>query len=134
MSLQASISGNAKVYNITESARSALPNWLEKANKKSLRRDESFQKRIELIQDFGFPSSCVKLKATRDGRNIIATGVYKPQMRVFELSELSMKFDRHTDCENVQFEVCCIRFLGVNDVDFVRGLEKDGAFAVGPND
>jgi ribosome biogenesis protein ENP2 len=32
-------------------------------------------------------------------------GVYKPQMRVFDLTELSMKFDRHMDCENVAFEI-----------------------------
>jgi ribosome biogenesis protein ENP2 len=35
----------------------------------------------------------------------MATGVYKPQIRVFDLDQLSMKFERHTDCENVTFEI-----------------------------
>lgn len=64
-----------------------------------------YQRRIELIQDFEFPEASLKIKVTPDGRNIIASGTYKPQIRVYELSDLSMKFDRHTDSENVQFEM-----------------------------
>lgn len=40
---------------------------------------------------------------TADKKYIMATGVYKPQIRVFELEEMAMKFDRHTTAENVQF-------------------------------
>ena len=47
----------------------------------------------------------MRLKQTRDGKFIIAAGVYKPHFRVFELAEMSMKFDRHTDCETVQFQI-----------------------------
>ena len=66
------------------------------------------------IQDFEFPEASLKIKATADGQYIAATGiqkfepisgVYKPQMRVFDLSQMTMKFDRHMDCENVTFEV-----------------------------
>ena len=64
-----------------------------------------WNKRVELIQDFDFPEASLRIKQTRDQKFIIATGVYKPQMRVFELSEMAMKFDRHTSCENVQFEI-----------------------------
>ena len=35
----------------------------------------------------------------------MATGVYKPQMRVYDLSELALKFERHTEAENIQFEI-----------------------------
>lgn len=45
------------------------------------------------------------LKATRDGKYIMATGVYKPQIRVFDLDQMAMKFERHTNCENVAFEI-----------------------------
>ncbi len=31
--------------------------------------------------------------------------MYKPQVRVFELAQMAMKFDRHTDCESVQMEI-----------------------------
>ena len=31
--------------------------------------------------------------------------MYQPRIKVFELDQLSMKFERHTDAENVQFEI-----------------------------
>lgn len=33
----------------------------------------------------------------------MATGTYKPQIHVYDFANLSLKFDRHTDCENVDF-------------------------------
>ncbi|KAG0150788.1 hypothetical protein CROQUDRAFT_668395 [Cronartium quercuum f. sp. fusiforme G11] len=56
-----------------------------------------------LIQDFDFPEASNKIKSTSDGRYLIATGTYKPRMKVFELDELAMKFDRVTDSENIDF-------------------------------
>ncbi|KAI9024086.1 WD40-repeat-containing domain protein [Hyaloraphidium curvatum] len=105
MVLQATSLNNVAVYHVTASARSAIPDWLARRNAKSLRYDQDYRERIELIQDFEFPEASTRVKVTRDGKHIVATGVYKPQMRVFELSELSMKFDRHTDCDTVQFEL-----------------------------
>jgi ribosome biogenesis protein ENP2 len=35
-------------------------------------------------------------------------GVYKPRVRVWELSELSLKFERFLDCEAVDFKVCFV--------------------------
>lgn len=70
-----------------------------------------YRRRIELIQDFSFPEASLKIKCTRDGKHIMATGVYKPQIRVYELAEVSMKFERHTDCDNVAFEVCYLLFF-----------------------
>jgi len=46
-----------------------------------------------------------RLRLSRDGKFLAATGVYPPQVKVYELSELSMKFERHMDCEVVQFEI-----------------------------
>ena len=43
-----------------------------------------------------------RLRLSRDGKFLAATGVYPPQVKVYELSELSMKFERHMDCEVVQ--------------------------------
>jgi len=40
-----------------------------------------------------------------DGIHVVATGVYKPQVKVFDTRELSMKFERHLDAEVVQFEI-----------------------------
>lgn len=64
-----------------------------------------YRARIELIQDFEFPEASNRIKTTSDGKFAVATGVYKPQMRVYEFAEMSMKFERHTDAENVNFEV-----------------------------
>ncbi|MCO5596249.1 hypothetical protein L7F22_050309 [Adiantum nelumboides] len=59
--------------------------------------------KIELVQDFEFPEASNKIKTTKDGQSIIATGTYKPQIRVWECEQLSLKFERHTDAENVDF-------------------------------
>ena len=61
-------------------------------------------------QDFDFPEASNKVKSTRDGQYVLATGTYKPRMKVFDLEELSMKTERVTDSENVDF---CVRHSDV---------------------
>ncbi|SPO29060.1 related to ENP2 - essential nucleolar protein, required for biogenesis of the small ribosomal subunit [Ustilago trichophora] len=89
---------------------SSLPDLLRKSgssNKRKKRKtalkDEEILSRIELIQDFEFPEASNRLTATRDGQSIVATGTYKPQIRVWDCEQLSLKFERHTDAENVDF-------------------------------
>ncbi|KAJ1549237.1 hypothetical protein HK405_007305, partial [Cladochytrium tenue] len=105
MPLQVIHQNNVKIYSVTSGARSAIPDWLAKRKAKSLKHDQEYRSRIELIQEFGFPEASLRLKYTPDRKNIIATGIYKPQMRVFDLHELSLKFERHTDAENVAFDI-----------------------------
>ena len=83
----------------------SIPAWLSDAKKKSLRKDEEYRKRIELIQDFEFPSACQRIKATSDGQYIFATGYHAPRVRVYDLSQLSMKFERYLDSEIVDFQI-----------------------------
>jgi len=52
------------------------------------------------------PEASNKIKTTRDGQYVLATGTYKPRMKVFDLEELSLKTERVTDAENVDF---CVR-------------------------
>ncbi|KAK0540223.1 Small ribosomal subunit biogenesis [Tilletia horrida] len=59
--------------------------------------------RIELIQDFEFPEASNRVRSSRDGLHIVATGTYKPQIRVWECEQLALKFERHTDAENIDF-------------------------------
>ena len=66
---------------------------------------EQVEGTLELIQHFEFPEASNKIKTTRDGHHAVATGTYKPQMRVWDLDQLSLKFERHTDAENVDFVV-----------------------------
>ncbi|RDX54747.1 hypothetical protein OH76DRAFT_1552727 [Lentinus brumalis] len=102
--------GAVKVYTVNGEASgssSALPDWLTRKReakgkgKRAIR--EHVEGSIELIQHFEFPEASNKVKTTRDGHHAIATGTYKPQIRVWDLDQLSLKFERHTDAENVDF-------------------------------
>ncbi|KAI0360465.1 hypothetical protein OH77DRAFT_1586069 [Trametes cingulata] len=99
-----------KVYTVNGEASgssSALPDWLTRKReakgkgKRVIR--EQVEGTIELIQHFDFPEASNKVKTTRDGHHAIATGTYKPQIKVWDLDQLSLKFERHTDAENVDF-------------------------------
>ncbi|TFY77985.1 hypothetical protein EWM64_g6026 [Hericium alpestre] len=99
-----------KVYTVNGAAAgsaSSLPDWLTRkraANGKGKRViREQVEGTIELIQHFEFPEASNHIKTTRDGHHVIATGTYKPQMRVWDLDQLSLKFERHSDSENVEF-------------------------------
>lgn len=110
------ISGaSAGPSNSTASANStSLPDILRRSgstNKRQKRRrvdaklghvDDQLA-RIELIQDFEFPEASNRVRSTRDGLHIVATGTYKPQVRVWECEQLALKFERHTDAENIDF-------------------------------
>lgn len=103
--------GDVKVYTVNGAAAgssSSLPDWLTrkrvaKKGKRAVR--EHFEGTVELIQGFEFPEASNRVKTTRDGHHVIATGTYKPQMRVWDLDQLSLKFERHSDAENVDFIV-----------------------------
>ncbi|EDR22933.1 nucleolar protein, putative [Entamoeba dispar SAW760] len=94
--------GGVKVYNLT--AGKTLPQWLSQKKKKELRKDEDFQKRIELIQDTEFPVNSQNVKFSPDGQFLGATGMYPPRIRMFELDQLSQKFERNLDAEITKFE------------------------------
>lgn len=104
MVLKSTSAGNVSVYQVagTNVSRS-LPDWIAKKRKRALKNDIDYQNRIELIQDFEFSEASNRIKVTPDGQYAIATGTYKPQMHVYDFANLSLKFDRHTDCENVDF-------------------------------
>lgn len=85
--------------------------------------------RVDLIQDLRFETATTKIKATPDGEFLIASGngiclrlhpisisqsflisfpdsgIYPPQVKVYELRELSLKFERHLDSEIIDFQV-----------------------------
>jgi len=102
---------SVRVYTVNGPAAgtsSSLPDWLirKRASKKGKREQrEHVEGTLELIQHFEFPEASNKIKTTRDGHHVIATGTYKPQMRVWDLDQLSLKFERHSDAENIDFLV-----------------------------
>lgn len=104
MVLKSTSAGNVSIYQVsgTNVSRS-LPDWIAKKRKRALKQDLEYQNRIELIQDFEFSEASNKIKVTPDGQFCMATGTYKPQIHVYDFENLSLKFERHTDCENVDF-------------------------------
>ncbi|EKM75624.1 hypothetical protein AGABI1DRAFT_132015 [Agaricus bisporus var. burnettii JB137-S8] len=103
---------NVKVYTVngaTAGSSSSLPDWLTRKRaasgkgKRAVR--EQVEGTLELIQGFEFPEASNRVKTTKDGHHVIATGTYKPQIRVWDLDQLSLKFERHSDAENVDFVI-----------------------------
>ena len=100
--------GGVKVYNLS-SVGKALPAWVTAkrsgSNAKKRRRTKAGEERLEVIQDLFLPTTCGRVKISRDGGTLMATGGYPPQVRAFELQELSLKFSRHFETDIVQFQL-----------------------------
>ncbi|KNC25305.1 hypothetical protein FF38_02560 [Lucilia cuprina] len=93
-----------KIYNL--SAGKSLPDWLTDRRKKSqLMKKVDSRRQIELIQDFDMPGVCTSIRMSPDMQYILATGTYKPRVKCFEVSNLSIKFERCFDSEVTTFEV-----------------------------
>ncbi|KAF5201558.1 Nucleolar protein [Thalictrum thalictroides] len=97
-----SING-VKMYSVSGSR--SVATWLAPKKQRELRKDKDYQQRVELIQDLRFETATTKIKATPDGEFLIASGVYPPQVKVYELRELSLKFERHLISEIIDFQV-----------------------------
>ena len=69
----------SQVYNVTSGK--TLPQWLSENKKSSLKRNDDYLRRLELIQDFEFPAACQRLKVTPDQQFIFATGYHPPMVR-----------------------------------------------------
>lgn len=92
-----------KVYCVSD--QRSLPSWLPPSKLKSLKKNDDYTRRIELIQDMSFETAATRIKSTPDNEFIIVSGIYPPQVKVYEVRELSMKFERHLDAEIVDFQV-----------------------------
>mmetsp|Transcript_2395 Transcript_2395/g.3326 ORF Transcript_2395/g.3326 Transcript_2395/m.3326 type:complete len:636 (+) Transcript_2395:214-2121(+) len=126
MAMKAIDSRGVKIYDLC--VGKTLPQWLSERNRRSLRKDIEYRRRIELVQDFYFNSSSQRIKVSNDGNYIFATGTYPPIVKCYDVRELSLKFERHLDAEVVQFQLLSddyskIVFLG-ND----RTLSFHAAF------
>ncbi|XP_034591477.1 uncharacterized protein [Setaria viridis] len=97
-----SING-VKLYSLTGN-RYVAP-WVLAKKKRALRKDEEYQRRLDLIHDLRFETATTKIKLTPDDQYVIASGIYPPQVKVYELKELSMKFERHLISEIIDFQI-----------------------------
>ncbi|KAH8393543.1 hypothetical protein KR200_004544 [Drosophila serrata] len=95
---------DVKIYNL--SAGKSVPDWLTDRRKRSqLKKKVDSQRQIELIQDFDMPGVCTSIRMSPDHQYILATGTYKPRVKCFEVSNLSIKFERCFDSEVTTIEV-----------------------------
>ncbi|EDW77390.1 uncharacterized protein Dwil_GK18113 [Drosophila willistoni] len=95
---------DVKIYNL--SAGKSVPDWLTDRRKRSqLMKKVDSRRQIELIQDFDMPGVCTSIRMSPDQQYILATGTYKPRVKCFEVSNLSIKFERCFDSEVTTFEV-----------------------------
>ncbi|CAL7942770.1 unnamed protein product [Xylocopa violacea] len=102
--MQVSCPNNVKIYNL--SAGKSLPEWLsERKRRRLLKKNVDIRRRIELIQDFDMPGVSTSINVTRDGQYILATGIYKPRVKCFDVKNLSLKFERCFDSEVVAFDI-----------------------------
>lgn len=63
------------------------------------------RRRIELIQDFSMPAVSDNIKLSPNGEYIMATGIYKPRLRCYDVNHLSLKFERCFDSEVLKFQI-----------------------------
>ncbi|XP_055713633.1 nucleolar protein 10 [Phlebotomus papatasi] len=95
---------DVKIYNF--SAGKSLPDWLtDQKKKKLLNKNGDLRRKIDLIQDFDMPGISTSIQVTPDQQYIIATGMYKPRIKCYDFSNLSVKFERCFDAEVVNFEI-----------------------------
>lgn len=109
-----------KVYTVngpSSTSSSSLPSWLTikprstksaHSNARKRQRTQRQLGQLELVQDLAFPESAIRIKTTPDGKHAIGTGTYKPMMKVWDLEMLTVKFERVTEAENVDFVVSCV--------------------------
>ena len=70
---------SVKTYNLS-SVGKALPIWARKGATKSKKVKQQEDEQIEVIQDLYFPAACNRVKVSRDGETLMATGSYPPQV------------------------------------------------------
>ncbi|KAF6171216.1 hypothetical protein GIB67_001931 [Kingdonia uniflora] len=99
-----SING-VKWYHITGDRSTAPLLNLNPKKRRALRRNKDYMQRVELLQDLRFQTSTSRIKITPDGEFVVASGNYPPQVKVFELRELAMKFERNLTSEVVDFQI-----------------------------
>ncbi|KAM3725523.1 Nucleolar protein [Dirofilaria immitis] len=93
-----------KIYNL--SAGKSIPDWITDRKRRKLeQKDIDLRRRIQLIQDFDMPDISNTVTVSPDGRYIFATGTYKPLLKCFDVSDLSLKFSRGLDADVIKMTV-----------------------------
>jgi ribosome biogenesis protein ENP2 len=102
--MQVSAPNNVNIYNL--SAGKSLPEWLSERKRRYLsKKNVDIRQRIELIQDFNMPGVSTSISVSKNEQYILATGIYKPRVKCFDVRNLALKFERCFDSKVITFEV-----------------------------
>lgn len=106
MSISVSEFNGIKAYNF--SFGKSLPDSLGEVSRKKRNADEDpeLKKKVELIYDFQFHTSSQGLELSKDGNYVVATGIYPPRLKIFDLNQMTLKCERGIDSE-----VVCLKML-----------------------
>lgn len=102
--LKSSSINGVKLYSVTGQNR-PTPSWTSQKKLRALKKNPDYSQRVELVQDLRFETSTSRIKATPDGEYLVASGIYPPQIKVYELRELALKFERHLVSEIINFQI-----------------------------
>ena len=94
-----------KIYNLT--GGKTLYELMKESNfsVKKLKKNEEYMNHIEILQDSTFPVSCECLRISEDGNYLMASGIYPPRLKIFDLSQMSLKCERGFDSNIRKFEI-----------------------------
>lgn len=95
------IGSSVPVYSLSDGTQ--MPEFLTERKRRQMQKDdESLRRRIELLQDFEYEGGTSRrARFSQNGAFIVTTGEYPPRCRVFEVGQLSMKYERRLGCECV---------------------------------
>ncbi|KAL8162958.1 hypothetical protein V2J09_014447 [Rumex salicifolius] len=98
-----SING-VKMYTMVGQQRS-LATWINPKKRRALRKDKEYMERVDVLQELKFETATTRIKPTPDGNYLIASGIYPPQIKVYELKQTALKFERHLISEIIDFQI-----------------------------
>ena len=104
MAVSVSEFNGIKAYNF--SLGNSLPSGIESiSKKKNAAQDAELKKKVELIYDFQFNTSAQNLEITKDGKYVVATGIYPPRLKIFDVNDMALKVERGIDSEIVKMKM-----------------------------
>lgn len=105
MVLTVTQSNEKKIYNLSETRQIGQLIQSHKKKSKFAKKDQAGETDLCLIQNFEFPTASQKIAISNDLNYIIASGLYGPQLRIFDTAQLSMKCMRGMDSEIVDLQI-----------------------------
>lgn len=126
--------GTAPVYDISSrqiaplSATLSIGARATAAQKRAYRKQQLANTETQLLQDFEFPTLSHRIKVTPDGDYILACGVYPPQLHVYDVHELSLKYKRHVNTDIVDFQILEQSYTKFALLTAERGIELHTPF------